>query len=452
MNLNRKFILRACNVLNRSHSVKPRKIVEIQEEYREPLLNNEIKARKHPGILPLKNIFFPDNVTKAIECYMTDTPIKSVEKDSRALVNYLKCRHPPPEAWEKDDKQDEVLKELIRKQGLDIEKQTPEEIQEFEKRYKGKIHKTLKERIYTWKSIEYDKYTSFKYLIGRSSAEYAVLRKVFEEIKVRSENYTPTTYFDFGSGVGTGLWALTDCWQKKMSEYVMVDISQEMGDMSRKIFSSAYKYKMIKNESIFHRRFLSAASPQYDIVLCAYTLFEMPSSTDRLRTILNLWNKTKDFLVIVEHGTNAGFNLINEARDFILETSQQFDKGYVFAPCPHDKPCPRFSSDHTPCNFLVNYTGMKLLRTKELQTEAYSYVILRKGERPDVEAWPRIVRATLVRSRHAICRICRNNGNLDEIIFTKAKHGSTMYRCAKASGWGDLLPIEITDPVLDQDL
>lgn len=451
MNLNRKLILRACNVLKRSYSAKPRKIVEIQEEYKEKLDNNEIKARKHPGRLSLKNIVFPENVSVAVQKYLSDTPIKSIVKDSVELVNYLRSRHPPPEAWESQSKQKEVFEEIIRNQNIDISTQTPENLEELGKRYNGKIQKTIKERLYSWKPIEYDQYTSYKYLLGRSSAEYAVIRMIFEEIKVRSEGFTPVTYFDFGSGVGTGLWALTDCWSKNMSEYVMVDISQDMGNISRDIFISAYKSRKIKQESIFHRRFLSVASPQYDIVLCAYSLFEMPSSTDRLRTILNLWNKTKDFLVIVEQGTNAGFNLINEARDFILETSAQADKGYAFAPCPHDKPCPRFSTDNTPCNFLVNYTGMKLLTMKEQQTEAYSYVVLRKGERPDGNAWPRIVRATLLRSGHTICRICRDNGKLDEIIFTKSKHGKIAYRCAKNSLWGDLLPIKITDPVPDQD-
>lgn len=66
---------------------------------------------------------------------------------------------------------------------------------------------------------------------------------------------------------------------------------------------------------------------KYDLVLCAYTLFEMPTPEMRLEKLLKLWNKTGQFLVIVEMGTNAGFRLISEARDFLLRYDAE-----IFAP------------------------------------------------------------------------------------------------------------------------
>lgn len=36
---------------------------------------------------------------------------------------------------------------------------------------------------------------------------------------------------------------------------------------------------------------------------------ELPSLQTRLETVLNLWNKTQNYLVIVEQGTNAGFKV-----------------------------------------------------------------------------------------------------------------------------------------------
>lgn len=48
--------------------------------------------------------------------------------------------------------------------------------------------------------------------------------------------------------------------------------------------------------------------------------------------------------------------------------------------------------------------------------------VLGKASEND-ERWPRIVRPTLVRSKHAICRMCTANGKLEEVIFTKSKHG-----------------------------
>lgn len=69
----------------------------------------------------------------------------------------------------------------------------------------------------------------------------------------------------------------------------------------------------------------------------------------RLQTILNLWNKTAGYLVIVEHGTNAGFKVnrlifffykidknylqvVNEVRDYILNIKDETNKGHVFSP------------------------------------------------------------------------------------------------------------------------
>lgn len=47
----------------------------------------------------------------------------------------------------------------------------------------------------------------------------------------------------------------------------------------------------------------------YDLVVCAYSLLELPSFQSRLQTLVNLWNKTEKYLVVVEQGTNTGFKV-----------------------------------------------------------------------------------------------------------------------------------------------
>lgn len=72
---------------------------------------------------------------------------------------------------------------------------------------------------------------------------------------------------------------------------------------------------------------------KFDLVVSAYTMFELPDIKTRFETLLNLWNKTKKYIVLVEMGTRAGFNLINEARDLLLEISLQNSiKSHVFSP------------------------------------------------------------------------------------------------------------------------
>lgn len=108
--------------------------------------------------------------------------------------------------------------------------------------------------------------------------------------------------------------------------------------------------------------------------------------------------------------------------------------------------CPRLiADDKTPCNFISSYKPLPLSseQSNEHQKEMFSYVVLKKGPQKESETWPRIVRPTLVRSKHTICRMCTKNGKLEEVIFSQAKHGKLPYRCARSSNWGDRLPVNI---------
>lgn len=43
----------------------------------------------------------------------------------------------------------------------------------------------------------------------------------------------------------------------------------------------------------------------------------------RIHVVENLWKKTSGALVLVEHGSKAGFHAIMEARNFILQISNK---------------------------------------------------------------------------------------------------------------------------------
>ena len=67
---------------------------------------------------------------------------------------------------------------------------------------------------------------------------------------------------------------------------------------------------------------------KYDLVTCSHTLLELPSALARVTAIDSLWRRTAvgGYLVIIEIGTNAGFRLISEARNYLLQVSR-FDNG-----------------------------------------------------------------------------------------------------------------------------
>ena len=121
----------------------------------------------------------------------------------------------------------------------------------------------------------------------------------------------------------------------------------------------------------------STVTLKYDLVVSSNSLLELPSAQDRLSTLHSLWERveTGGYLVLADTGTNAGFHVIAEARDYLNQisrlASEQTEQeggeeeeeaggpsltgGHCVSPCPHDGLCPRHSLDSIPCNFPVRY-------------------------------------------------------------------------------------------------
>nr|CAD7400929.1 unnamed protein product [Timema poppensis] len=328
-------------------------------------------------------------------------PIKSLLEEAATLERHLHGRHPPKEEHELKILSSKVEQDIDSRSKIDISVLSEESRKHVLKIKQKQVRRRFHECVYHWKPIPYNHHKGLLYLLGRSAAEFAVLFKIFCEMKQRLPNLAPRTIFDFGSGVGTTTWAAREVWGNSLHEYFNVDCCAEMNNLASLLLRDGKEDKEMPLKGVFYRQFLPAShSLKYDIVVSAYSLFELPSSESRLETILALWNKTQAYLVIVEQGTNAGFK------------------------CPHDLSCPRFIRDDIPCNFEATYSPLTFGRNPEFKKERYSYVVLKKGHRPvEDRQWPRLVSPTLIRHKHAICRMCSSAGKLDEIIFTVSRHG-----------------------------
>lgn len=318
----------------------------------------------------------------------------------------------------------------------------------FQSRKQQKVKEIVKQRVYSWQAMNYNEHKSLLYLFSRSAQEYAVLMKIFQEIKRRDPTFSPRSFFDFGAGVGTGTWAVSELWNQSIYEYYMVDASSHMNNLSDLILRDGDVNKQMFLRNVYHRQFLPSREDKFDIVLSAFSLFELPSLDKRLEIANSLWNKAGKYLILVENGTNAGFLMLNEIRDFLMAVkAKSGEEAFVFSPCAHESPCPRFAlDDGTPCNFEIAYNTLPFGGPSERKKEHYSYLVIKKGK-PSGESdrWPRIVRHTLLRHKHVICRMCTQDGKLEEGIFTVSKHGKLAYRCAKYTQWGDQLPIQILE-------
>lgn len=396
----------------------------------------------------------PQKIQSAIIKSCGDFPTKRLVESGEVFSRYLKARKPPVE----DVNLKQKIKEIEQMVMADPVKYKlpaipPKEADDFAQkmfrdRKRQAVNHIVKQRVYTWQPINYDEHKALLYLVGRSPEEFSVIMRVFREINKRHENFKPNSFFDFGSGVGTGVWAASEMWKSSIYEYYCVDSSKYMNDLSDRILRDGDINKSMSLKNVYYRQFMPSKDDKYDIVLSAYSLLELPNLKTRLEIAQNLWNKAGQYLIFIESGTNAGFQVLNEIRDFLMEVKNaSLEDAFVFSPCPHESPCPRYQlNDGTPCNFPITYNTLPFAGTAERRKDLYSYLVIKKGKpTEESDRWPRIVRETLARHKHVICRMCTQEGKLEEGIFTTKNQGKAAYKCARGSRWGDQLPFKILE-------
>ncbi|KAF8604014.1 hypothetical protein BDV93DRAFT_492700 [Ceratobasidium sp. AG-I] len=145
--------------------------------------------------------------------------------------------------------------------------------------------------------------------------------------------------------------------------------------------------------------------PERSLALCAFTLSELPTGSSRKRMVSEMWESGAEWMVIVDHGTQDGFDSVAQARELLLELGRKEvtahtdgskaeggtrDAGsHVVAPCPHSHACPLHSSPNTRdiCHFTQRMQTPPFLRLTKHSREghedvAYSYVVVRRGQGP----------------------------------------------------------------------
>ncbi|XP_054706401.1 methyltransferase-like protein 17, mitochondrial [Uloborus diversus] len=414
--------------------------------------SGKIKHRRHPGARKRPPVVLPEKLIGAVRNLIPDEKVRYFKTAASELWSQLSSRRLPIES---DEIEQRLLKLYPHLRDGTFE-ELPDSIKKEEiTQMRKKIHTEL----YRWRPIEYDENNCLAYLTARLAPNYASISQVFYEIKLQLGNFQPKTFFDFGSGVGSGVWAAYSEFEDNIKEYFCVDASPNMIDVAQTLLTDESTKKMFL-KSIFFRQFLPASDTvKYDLVLSAFSLLELPSAKDRLQVIDTLWRKTNDLLVIIEYGNKAGFLSVLDARDYILQVENHMSSHYpcynsgahVVAPCTHDLTCPRFEASDNTCGFIVSYQTIFPDRYSPIDKKDWiSYVVLRKGKRPkDEVSWPRIVKPVLARAKHAYCRMCCSDGKLREVVVTKARHGRNAYRCARSSHLGDLLPAEIMTKTSD---
>ncbi|KAM8935156.1 ribosome assembly protein METTL17, mitochondrial [Lycaon pictus] len=394
--------------------------------------------RRHPGVLQLPCVRVPPVLAAAARALLLESSLPGVEAQVPALRNYLWSRRVPVEPEELQRRARRLEERLLE----------DADVPPAEERLRQAVLQTLRRTTYHWQELTYNERLSLVYMAARLDGGFAAVSRAFHEIRTRVPEFQPQTLMDFGSGTGSVTWAAHSAWGQSLREYMCVDSSAAMLDLAEKLLRGGSGSGKPHVPGVFFRQFLPVSPKvQFDVVVSAFSLSELPSKADRTETIQTLWRKTGHFLILVENGTKAGHCLLMDARDLVLKGKEKSPldprPGFVFAPCPHELPCPQLAaSKPLACSFSQAYHCIPFSWNKKKQKEEkFSMVILARGRPEEAPRWPRLTQPVLKRPRHVHCHLCCPDGHMQHAVITARQHGRDLYRCARVSSWGDLLPV-----------
>lgn len=237
---------------------RPNFIAQLEPNYEEQVRAGKVAPRKHPGALDHKVSELPVRLVKSIEKLMGDHPPKKLADDGRSLDQYLKARHVPPEESSLKLKASDIQAEVEAELNKDVSAMSEEQFQKYRKMVHNRVDKILKSRTFAWKPLDFDEYRSKIYLFARAAQDYAAISWIFKEIQKRDPNFKPHSFFDFGSGVGSGTWAVSELWKEHIYEYFNVDSSASMNDLAEMILKDGADNKERALKNMYFRQFLGA--------------------------------------------------------------------------------------------------------------------------------------------------------------------------------------------------
>ncbi|XP_069113974.1 ribosome assembly protein METTL17, mitochondrial-like isoform X2 [Argopecten irradians] len=428
--------------------------INIEAETLKKMDMENIKRRNHPGRLSQNKLLpLPSKLVNAVDIVMQKYGKRSTPEEAKKFDASIMGRHPPPDP--------EILREKVALINHNLEKKNkkdPSTMSEEERRIflmnrKNNIQQILRRTTHLQKSVDYTGYTTIVYLLARLSKNYSIIRTCLNEIEMRNPDFKPNSMYNVGSGLGTAVWAGNTVWGSTITQYYCEDPATDMSTLARLLLQEGEEHKKMVIPGVYFRdKPPSHSSLPFPLVVSAFTLLERPSQMDRLELVNHLWNMTSDYLVLIENGSYAGHSMIQEAKEWLLESSSDVRAGtepHVFAPCPHNMKCPKFAIKDMKiaCTFSASYEPLRQSKIYlDKMTTPYSYVILKRGEVNTTDAkWPRIVQAMKHKDHHSHCRICCHDGSLRHYVVSKKKSQRPLYEVVRRSHWGDKVPVDLTN-------
>ncbi|KAF8433554.1 mitochondrial small ribosomal subunit Rsm22-domain-containing protein [Boletus edulis BED1] len=249
------------------------------------------------------------------------------------------------------------------------------------------------------------------------SAIYAVLRHVKHRL---GASWNVDRVIDWGSATGSGLWAALNVFQKPSATseeepllanstvvtYLGLDQREGLVSIAKQLLQNTELDALsVTWRKSFHDEYrVDPAKGHSTIALSAFMLSAQPSPLSRKYMVKEMWDSGAQTIILIDHNSPAGFQNIAEARHLLLDLGrteidhpdmmdQPFRGSHVVAPCPHDRPCPlqRSGPLGLVCGFSQRLQRPTFVRRTKHAKQGhedigYSYVVIRRGPRPDSTA------------------------------------------------------------------
>ena len=193
-------------------------------------------------------------------------------------------------------------------------------------------------------------YASTVHVLDSAKNRLALLSRKEDEER---EIWEPDIVVDYGSGTGSGAWAVQEIWgatigngkgKGKAREYVGLDASRAMVELSSsvlgalpdplpsfpndqygriKLQASAHQLPIPSSSSALAKLHLSPNSSlpisgKRTLALVSFTLGDLGTKEKRKEVLKAVWESGAEVIVIVDRGTPMGSRIIGEAREQLL--------------------------------------------------------------------------------------------------------------------------------------
>ena len=253
------------------------------------------------------------------------------------------------------------------------------------------------------------------YVAARMPATYAAVHAALSEADIE-----PRTLLDLGAGPGTVSWAAHAVFGSLESAH-LVERNGALAQLGQRLGAPIPATWVVAD--------VSTPLPTADLVVLSYAL----SETSWQATLEKAWAATGMMLALVEPGTPKGFNLIREARQWLIGRGAS-----IAAPCPHGRACPMTKDNW--CHFAARVERTSLHRRMKgaelgYEDEKFSYVLATRAAVATPEG--RIIRHPRQKAGYVQLELCTTAGLITKNV---PKSSGLLHRAARKAGWGDRWP------------